>query len=304
MFDILCIGTVTIDLYYKGESLTRTKDRFELAVGGKYFATNFYEGLGGGGANVALGMSNFNVKTALMATIGNNSFYPLITDKLGKTKIAYSDFCTVKDNYTNISSILLTPSGEKTVINYRSQDEDLFSTQSDFAKVISAKNIYMGNLSKVPLDRRIEVLQFAKKHNINVFANLNVTDCRRNIEELIHFFRYVDVIILNGYEFADLVKVEYQAIDFESSVVSKYAVFNNDDLVVITDGVRGSYAYYNGKVYMQPAVKSNNVVDTTGAGDGFTAGFIASHIRGASIKESLKSGSDYAVKIISKIGAN
>lgn len=304
MLDLLSIGTATIDIYYKGESLTEKNNRFELAHGGKYFADEFYEGLGGGGANVAIGLSNYGVEVGLMATIGNNSFTKLINEKLQNSKVQYEDFCDIVDGYFNISSILLTQKGEKTVINYRANDKAIFENQDDFAKLISAKSIYMANLSKVPLDTRIEALQFAKKHNIKVFANLNVTDCRRDIEEIIHFIRHVDVMFLNGYEFADLVKVPYQTIDFASKIVDKYALFNHDDLLVITDGKNGSYAYFENKVYHQKALEAKNVVDTTGAGDGFTAGFLASYLTGGSIKDSLKSGSEYAVEIISKIGAN
>ncbi len=55
MLDLLTIGTVTVDLYYKGESLSEKDGHFNLAIGGKYFADSFYEGLGEGGANVSIG---------------------------------------------------------------------------------------------------------------------------------------------------------------------------------------------------------------------------------------------------------
>lgn len=304
MLDILSIGTASIDIYYKGECLTEKNDRFELAHGGKYFADEFFEGLGGGGANVAIGLSQLGIKTGLMATIGRNSFTDLIINKLQKTKVEYRQFCDLVDGYTNISSILLTKNGEKTVINFRTKDRAIFEDQDDFVKLISAKSIYLANVSKVPLNTRIEALQFAKKHNIRVFANLSVTDCRRDIEEIIHFLRYVDVMFLNGHEYADLIKVPYHNIDFGGKIISKYALFNHDDLLIISDGKNGSYAYFENKVYHQKAVEVENIIDTTGAGDGFTAGFIASYVKGESISQALKSGSIYASKIIKRIGAN
>jgi sugar/nucleoside kinase (ribokinase family) len=304
MVDILSIGTATIDIYYKGESLTEKNGRFELALGGKYFADYFYEGLGGGGANVACGLSDLGIKTGLMATIGKNPFTNIILQKLADRKIVFENFCDIVEGYMNVSSILLSKIGEKTVVNYRANDEKIFENQEDFAKLIEAKNIYMANLSKVPLDIRIEALKFAKKHNIRVFGNLNVTDCRKSIDEIIHYVRYVDVMFLNGYEFADLIKVPYQSIDFEGKIVDKYALFNHDDLLVITDGKKGSYAYFGNKVYHQKAISIDKVIDTTGAGDGFTAGFIASYVKGQTIKEALKSGAEYASKIIQKLGAN
>lgn len=304
MLDLLTIGTVTIDLYYKGESITENDGRLELAVGGKYFADHFYEGLGGGGANVAIGVVKAGLKAGVIAKIGNNPFKRLILAGLDEAKVAHKDLCDLEEEYINISSILLNKTGEKTVINYRTPHQHIIEKESDFEKILKGKNLYMANLSKVALTERIDILRFAKKHNIQVFANLNVTDCRRPIEQIMHFARYVDVMIINGYEYADLIKKPYESIDFDENIVKKYAPFNEDDLLVITDGKKGSYAYYEGKVYRQPAVKTKDVVDTTGAGDGYTAGFIASYIQTQDVKSSMKAGAEYAVSIITKLGAN
>ena len=74
MYDLISIGTVSIDLYFTGGALTHSSDRFELAVGGKYFAEHFYENLGGGATNVAIGVHNEGLRCALLAKIGNNPF--------------------------------------------------------------------------------------------------------------------------------------------------------------------------------------------------------------------------------------
>lgn len=304
MLDLLTIGTVTIDLYYKGESLSEKDAHFNLAIGGKYFADSFYEGLGGGGANVAIGAVKNGLKAGVIAKIGNNPFKQLILDKLDASGVTHKEYCDLEDEYLNISSILLNKSGEKTVINYRTPHQHVLAGQADFEKLLGARAIYMANLSKVALSERIEILHFAKKHNIKVFANLNVTDCRRPVEQIMHFARNVDVMIINGYEYADLIKVPYESIDFDHNIVKKYAPFNEDDLLVITDGKKGSYAYHEGKVYRHPAEKVATVIDTTGAGDAYTAGFIASYIQTSDIQKSMSAGAEYAVKIIAKLGAN
>lgn len=304
MLDLISLGTVTIDLYYKGESLTEHDGRFELAIGGKYFADHFYEGLGGGGTNVAIGVTKNGLQAGLMAKIGNNPFKEVICKKLTDAKVHHEEFCQIEDNYINISSILLNTKGEKTIINYRTPHQHVMTCEEDFKKLEKAKALYMANLSQVSLTERISILQYAKKHDMMVFANLNVTDCRREIEQIMHFARYVDVMILNGFEYADIVKVPYDAIDFDRNIVEKYAPFNDDDILVITDGKKGSYAYHEGKVYRQPAEKADDVVDTTGAGDGYTAGFIAAYLKTPDIHKAMHAGAVYAVKILSKLGAN
>ena len=82
MYDLISIGDITIDLFFKGVSLTTKQNRFYLAIGGKYHADHFYESLGGGSANVAAGCSHFGVSAAVIGKIGENSFKQLIIQKL------------------------------------------------------------------------------------------------------------------------------------------------------------------------------------------------------------------------------
>lgn len=304
MLDLISIGTISIDLYYKGNSITEQDGRFELAVGGKYFVDHFYEGLGGGGANVAIGVVKQGLKAGLIAKIGENPFKKLILEKLDDAKITYKNLCRMEEDYINISSVLLNKHGEKTVINYRTPHQSVVQAQDEFEKLLNARAIYMANLSQVSLTERIEVLRFARKHGVLVSANLNVTDCRRPLEQILHFINNVHVLIINGYEYADMVKVPYESIDFESNIVKKYAPFSEEHVLIITDGKKGSYGYHGGKVYRQKAMPVAHVVDTTGAGDSYTAGFLASYICDRDISRAMHQGATYAVQVISRLGAN
>lgn len=304
MYDLICIGTVSIDLYYKGDSLTHDNNRFELAMGGKYYADHFSEGLGGGGANVAIGVAKEKFKVALLAKIGNNPFKQMICDKLDSANIHHKDFCQIADDYINISSILLNDSGEKTIINYRTPHQHVIHEQDSYDFLKKAKAIYMANLSKVALTERISVLRKAKKAGVTTFANLNVTDCRRPIEQIEQFLEYVDVFIINSHECADICKTPYQIMDFHDNIIDRFAPFRNDRLLIITDGKKGSFGYKNGKVYYQEAVHVTKVLDTTGAGDAYTAGFIASYLQDGFVKKAMKSGALYATNILTRIGAN
>jgi len=304
MLDLIVVGTIAIDLYYKGEALTHTNDRFELAIGGKYFVDHFYEGLGGGGANVAIGAIKQSCTTALVANIGENAFTSMIREKLQKERVAHEGYCQAEKEYVNISSVLLNKQGEKTIINYRTPHQHIFLKDEDRKILLDAPAMYMANLSQVSLQERVDILHYAKSQDRQVFANLNVTDCRRHIEELFHFIRYVDVLVINSHEFADMVKTHYEAIDFHHDVTAKYAPFQSDKVLVVTDGQKGSYAYHNHKVYYQKAIPDVQVVDTTGAGDGFTSGFIVEYLKSRDIQKALHQGAVYATHILAKIGSN
>jgi len=304
MLDLICLGSVSIDLYYKGTSLTEDEGRFELAIGGKYYVDHFYEGLGGGGANIAIGVSKAGLKSGLIAKIGDNPFKSVICKKLDDAHITYKEYCDIEDEYTNISSILLNANGEKTIINYRTPHETLIKCADDYKKIDKTKAIYMANLAKVSLDERIEILSYAQSVGKKVFANLNVTDCRRPLHEVMNFFEKVDVLIINAYEYADIVKSPYHTIDFHSNIIDTFIPFTKKHLLVITDGRKGSYAYHDSNVFHQKAIESSKVLDTTGAGDAYTAAFIAAYLMTSDIQKSMKAGAEYAVKILNKVGAN
>jgi len=304
MLDLLVFGTVTIDLYYSGESITEDDCHFKLAIGGKYFADHFYEGLGGGGANVAIGANNEGLKVGLVAKIGNNAFKDVILKKLDTSGVGYKNLSQFEDDYINISSIILSKNGEKTILNYRTPHQHFFTENKDYDVLDKSSAMYMANLSQVSLTNRIKIFQKAKSKGLKTFANINVNDCRRQIEEIIYLVSDIDALIINGYEFADIVKIPYQNIDFHSNIVRKYAPFTQNHILVITDGQKGSYAYNKGKVYYQKSIMTKKIVDTTGAGDGYTAGFISSFIKSKGIQKSMKKGAECASKIIEKIGSN
>jgi sugar/nucleoside kinase (ribokinase family) len=304
MYDLISIGTVGIDLYFQGASLTHSKDRFELAIGGKYFTDYFHESLGGGATNIAIGVQREGGKVALMAKVGNNSFKKIILERLERYGIAYKDFCQFADDYYNISSIFLTPKGEKTIVNYRSPHQHFMRYEDDYEQLTKAKAIYIANLPNVSIFERTKILQFAQQHTIKTIMNLGVVDCRRKKTELDSLLKHIDILMINGYEFADLVKAQYKDIDFREDVIKHYIPGLKYHIVVVTDGVKGSNAYHEGKVYHQKALRPHTILDTTGAGDGYTAGFIAEYIKTKNIAHSMLNGAKYAAYILGKIGAN
>lgn len=303
MYDLISIGNIAIDMYFRGDSLTFHDGRFQLAIGGKYFVDTLYESVGGGGANVAIGGARNGLKTAVIGKIGNNSFKKLIIDELEEEHVSTS-LCDIEENYLNLSSILLTPQGERTVINYQPPHMHIFKSKSAYEKILKTKALYIGNLPDVSLQERIDIVRFAKKNHRYTFMNLGVKDCRRPLEQLKDLVPHIDVLIVNGHEFADFSKQKYEKIDFKKSVLIDKIDFLKNKIIVVTEGAKGSYGYANGKVTHEKAIKPRTIVDTTGAGDGYTAGFIAGYFKTEDIKLSMEQGSQYASKILAKIGAN
>ncbi len=301
MYDLVTIGDITIDLYFKGESLTQKDDRFYLAVGGKYVVNHFYESLGGGGSNVAIGASNFGLNTAVLGKVGENVFKQIIIQKLVKKGIS-TEFLISDKNYLNISSILLTESGERTIIHYLTPHETFQLNKAMKQNLAKTKIAYMGNLPDISIKERKALLMLFKQNNVPVCLNIGIVDCRKPLSEICELISLSDVFIINTYEFAELIKKNRQQIDFTKDC-GRYLNFS-EKILVLTDGDKGSYLYYKKNVLYQKAIKPKKIVDTTGAGDAYTSGFISSFINDGNLEKAMRIGTEYAAKILEKIGAN
>lgn len=300
MYDLITIGNVVMDLYFKGKSLSTKDGHFNLSIGGKYPIDYFHESVGGSGANVAIGASNQGLSTAVLAKVGENSLKQIILQKLLK-KMVSTEFLLVDSGYMNVSSILLSESGEKTVIHYATPHETLEIPDVMKKNMLNTKAVYMGSLPGISLAERVSLLTHFADAQKKIILAIGALEIAEGLEKIAPLLNLAQVLAMNGHEYADLVKKDKEKIDLNSDCAK--AVGFEKKILIITDGPNGSYVYDNGKVHHQPALKAE-VIDTTGAGDAFCAGFIAAYLKEMSIEESMITASIYAHKIIEKVGAN
>ncbi|GAB4219165.1 MAG: carbohydrate kinase family protein [Candidatus Microgenomates bacterium] len=300
MYDLICVGSISIDLYFKAANFTKANDRFQLAIGGKYYSDYFYEDIGGGAVNVAVGVARQGLKPAVFGKIGNNAFKDLILKKLTDKKVS-TEFCEIEDDYYKISTILLTENGERTIIHYEKPTHLIkeFFLYKDLKK---AKNIYFSPLPHLSLREKKRMITYLKGEQTLTFVNFSAVDCKRPIDELVDFFDALDVLIINAHEFSLLIKKSYEKIDFKNLKIN--IPFLKNRVLIITDGEKGSYGYFKNKFYFQEAIKPKKIIDTTGAGDAYTAGFIAQYIKNQNIALSMQKGAEYSARKLERIGAN
>jgi sugar/nucleoside kinase (ribokinase family) len=304
MADLICVGTVGIDLYFKGKSILCDDETCKLVVGGKHFADSFYDGLGGGATNVAIGVKKHGCSVSLAATIGDNHFKTLILKKLDEYGIDYCR-CEIVKDFINISAIVVTETGERTIINYRPPNQKMFENIDNLKNILNANMLYMANLPNVTIERRAEILQYAKQHKLTTIVNIGIVDCNKDISELSIMLNYTDILIINMHEFARLVKQKYTDLNKSENLVEKYIPQFKNKLFIITDGNNGSYGYTKDKLYKQEVTEKATVIDATGAGDAYTAGFIAQYIIDKKdVQQAMKAGTEYALKVVAKLGAN
>ena len=137
----------------------------------------------------------------------------------------------------------------------------------------------------------------AKSKGIETSLSLSDPFCvDRHREELENFIiENIDLVFCNF----DEAKMFSQ-----SDIMADVSLFfqNFDKKIVMTSGADGAYFFHRDEVSHQPVDKVTNVVDTTGAGDNFAAGFLDFYLQGKSAKESLENGNAKAVQVIQQLG--
>lgn len=301
MYELIAIGDITMDMYFQGDTLTQENGRFSLAIGGKYYTNMFHSGIGGSGGNVAIHASNLGADSAVVATIGETTFKNVIVQTLIKKSVS-TEFLHFDRDHTSISTILLSPQGEKTVIKYSDPKEHIHISPHALDRIKTAKIIFMGNLADVSITEREKFLKAIKSETNLVAINFGAKECERGVDSVAPLLAFTDILFLNKFEFCELIKKDPEKIDLSENHFK--TVNGAQKLIVVTDGKNGSYVYSSDDVKHQPATKVDKIVDTTGAGDSFTAAFLVKYAENKSIDDALVAAANYSAKQLSDIGAN
>ncbi len=301
MYQLVAIGDITVDVYFQGESLTHDKGRFNLAIGGKYYSDAFHHGLGGSAANVSIHASQLGLDSAVVAKVGENAFKNMIVQNLAKKTVS-TEFLYFDRNHMSLSTILLSSSGERTIIKYSDPKEHIYVNDHAIERIMRSEIVFMGNLPDVSIAERKKLMNAVNTEDNLTAINFGNKDCEQGVKKLTGLISTVDLLIVNKYEFATLIGQKPDKIDLKKNHFK--AVASDITAVIVTDSANGSYAYTKDDVFYHDAGKVTKIVDSTGAGDAFTAAFLSKYSDTKDIEMSLESATEYAMKVLSKIGAN
>ncbi|MBP9816271.1 carbohydrate kinase family protein [Candidatus Woesebacteria bacterium] len=301
MYQLIAIGDITIDQYFKGESLTQEGDRFSLVIGGKYYSDFFHLSLGGSGANVAIHGAYLGLDTAVVAKVGETTFKNVVVQNLIKKTVS-TEFLSFDKDHISISTILLAANGERTIIKHSDPKKNIDINETAIEHIKQCPLIFVGNMPDITVDIRHALIKKIKTPENRVAINFGSKDCQKGLKALRQLINDVDTLFLNRYELGDLLEKDGKKLDLTKNQLKELGV--EKTLLVVTDSKGGSYAYTEDEVFHQEAVSVPKILDATGAGDSFTAAFLYKYSQLKNIQESLAYASEYASQILTKIGAN
>jgi len=252
---------------------------------------------GGSVANSIVGLSKLGNKVGFIGKVSDDDLGQRYEDGLKKENVDYFYFRKKEALPTGTCLILITPDSERTMCTFLGTAGKIDENDVD---INSIKNSEITFLEGYLWDEGKPKSAFDKaiKNSNKVAMSLSDLFCVERHKP--HFLNLVksnlDITFANEQEITSLIDAK----NFDE-VISFAKQINK--IIVITRGERGSIAVSKNDVIECESKKDLKIVDLTGAGDLFAAGFLHGHINNLTISESLEKGTEMSSKIIQKIGA-
>ncbi len=322
MFDVITIGSATMDVFVECDDASivsvRRKNKstefMSYPYGSKLEITDFDSQVGGGGVNTAVNFSNLGFKTSAIFKVGDDIYSKGVFKSFEDKKVDLSNVIQRNDVSTGFSIILTSFEGDRTVLAHRGANALIDKSEINFDAIKNATLLYVAPLNGDSNKVLDDIVQFANKNNTFVCFNAGTTSIKKGFNYLKSIIATAQIVVLNKEEasmatgiqirpdtrlekFSDrLIHPDLQEM-FKKLRVSDYQV------IVITDGGNGAYAY-DGKNYYHCPIFEGTVVSTLGAGDAFASTFCAALQRtGRNIGKSLMYASVNSAGVVSKFGA-
>ena len=293
---VLVVGGIIIDLIARSEKFKVIDGNICFPFDSKITLQELSEDIGGSAHNVAANLANLGTNTYILGSIGKGDYGEEALKNL-RVYGVNTKYVTLKEGSTGISLVFLVD-GEKTVLTSRGANE--FLGEEDLNPEVLDKIDTLILTSLVSLDNinlMKNLIKEANRRDISMVMNPSMSMVTHRPDELKYAMKNSGVIIMNGKE-ACLITGEE---DVESAI--KELKDYGAETVIITQDVKGSLVAEDSRVFRVPSYEVK-VVDTTGGGDSYTAGFVHAKLEGYSTEEAVKFAGAVAALNITTPGAS
>jgi sugar/nucleoside kinase (ribokinase family) len=311
-YDVLGIGNAIVDV------LARAEDDFlirhHMAKGGMMLvdetrAEAVYEAMGpaieisgGSAANTTVGVASLGARSAFLGKVRADQLGRVFAHDIRAAGVAFDVPAAEAGPATARCLIVVTPDGERTMNTYLGAAQLFGPDDVPAEEVAAARLTYLEGYLWDPKDAKdafLKAAAIAHSAGREVALSLSDTFCvDRYRDEFRALLKEgtVDIVFANESELHAL----YQTADFDTALAALRA---DAKVGIVTRSAKGALAVIGDATAAVPAEAVERVVDTTGAGDLFAAGFLTGHARGFAAADCLRLGAIAAAEVISHMGA-
>ena len=289
---ILCVGLMVCDLLIKPvtrETLSADSAKAEairMLVGGDAF-------------NVASNLSALGTETTLYSAVGEDAFGAFALDYAEKLGVS-TQWIKTTDGPTSVTAVLIHPDGERSFVVQRGASHELKERQISDDLLRQYNLLYIGSACGIPgLDGEglTKLLHRAKVLDCKTAMDITGNPTRRSAAQLLPALPNLDFFLPSAYEAMDLSGRD------SPGKAADYFHEKGVPVVAVKMGGQGALLSAGGKQEVFPAYEGP-VVDTTGAGDAFVAGFLAALSRGESLPGCVQIGNGAGAKCVERLGSS
>lgn len=259
---------------------------------------------GGSAANTMAGIASLGGKAAFIGKVKNDQLGKIFTHDIRAIGVDYETSAAEAGSSTARCLISVTPDAQRTMATFLGATRNI--TEEDISErlIASGKILYLeGYLwdeERAKNAMRLAI-SYAKKQGTKIALSLSDSFCvnrhRTEFLELIH--NDVDILFANIDEIRCLFEINDEE-EIDENLASR---FTNIEIAAITKGAKGSIIFSKSGIENIAAGKNLNVVDTTGAGDLYAAGFLFGYTQGHSMKKCGEIACIAASEVIQHMGA-
>ena len=256
---------------------------------------------GGSVANTMSGIAYLKGSSSFIGKVNSDDFGVIYKKSLEDINVNFPYLQKNENLSTGACIILITPDSERTMCTYLGISSHLSDNDIKESNIMNNELIFLeGYLWDKGISEKMfkHVINIAKKNKVKIAMSLSDIFCvTRHKEDFYNLLKNdLDILIGNENEINELTSKK----DLLDSI-NQLKELNK--LIVVTRSENGSLAIKDNEIISCDSTKVNRILDLTGAGDLFAAGFLKEHLEKSEIKKCLMTGSILASKIIQKIGA-
>ena len=256
---------------------------------------------GGSVANTMSGIAYLKGKASFIGKINSDNFGDIYKKSLKDIDVNFSYNEKNEDLPTGASIILITPDSERTMCTYLGISSHLSVHDINEKNIANHQLIFLeGYLWDKGTSEKMfkHAINIAKKNRTKIAMSLSDIFCVSRHKQDFYNLLINDLDILIGNE------NEINELTNKKNLLESINLLKEfKKLIVITRSEKGSLAINNGEIVNCNSIKVDPILDLTGAGDLFAAGFLKEYLDTSTIKKCLETGSIAASQIIQKIGA-
>ncbi len=322
MCDVITIGSATMDVFVESDDANivsvYTKNKksefMSYPYGAKVEIEDFTSQVGGGGVNTAVNFANLGYKTSAIFKIGDDIYSDGVLESFKNKNIDLSNIIQDPKESTGFSIILVSFQGDRTVLAHRGANARIKKSDINFDAIKNAKLLYIAPMNGDSTKVLDDIATFAHDNNVFVCFNAGSSSIKKGFNYLKKILANANIVVMNKEEASLATQIQErpdtrdekfsdEILHPDIKEMFKKLKVGEKQIIVITDGKHGAYAYDGEQFYICP-VFDGPVVSTLGAGDAFASTFCAALGRtNRDIGKSLMYASVNSAGAVSEFGA-